>query len=140
MVLVRASRVGRTFLPGDALSLTTQAGTTATGFQCFITAVLDHGDCWSAVSANAVISFALPREPIPLSQRLRLLCAAKRVERAGGDADRQGWPLEPSTRLQRGEEKARRAARRDQILRGGGSVVGLPPQGWHRTIDAAKRN
>jgi hypothetical protein len=36
-----------------------------------------HGDCRSAVSANAVISFALPREPIPLPQRLRLLHAPK---------------------------------------------------------------
>jgi hypothetical protein len=26
------------------------------------------------------------RDPIPLPQRLRLLCAAKRVERIGGDA------------------------------------------------------
>lgn len=46
--------------------------------------MLDHRD-WSAVSANAVISFALTRDPIPLPHRLRLLCAAKRVERVGGE-------------------------------------------------------
>lgn len=32
------------------------------------------------------LGFLSPRQPIPLPQRLRLLCAAKRVERVGSDA------------------------------------------------------
>jgi hypothetical protein len=94
--------------------------------------VLDHIDCRSAV-------IALPRDPISLPQRLRLVRAVKRIERVGSDAGAILGPRVVSSKnlivssesvLAKSERFGR--ARGDELVSLGFRVGNSSAIGWHQ--------